>query len=139
MSFILHKFLVRNSDRMAEWLRRWPTNPMCNACVGSNPTSVVRFLTEKIYIYIIDNFTYYYLKMFYFSYSDNLDHKDLDCLLMLNHQVVLVTYHMPLPLMNNPWLSFDNFDFLSLLITIIILLYKLFYFQFFTRCRKKSY
>jgi hypothetical protein len=25
---------------MAEWLRRWPAKPMCNACVGSNPTSV---------------------------------------------------------------------------------------------------
>jgi hypothetical protein len=29
---------------MAEWLRRWPAKPMCNACVGSNPTSVDLFL-----------------------------------------------------------------------------------------------
>jgi hypothetical protein len=27
---------------MAEWLRRWPAKPMCNACVGSNPTSVAK-------------------------------------------------------------------------------------------------
>ena len=28
-------------DEVAEWLRRWTANPMCSACVGSNPILVV--------------------------------------------------------------------------------------------------
>ena len=31
-------------DEVAEWLRRWTANPMCSACVGSNPIFVDPFL-----------------------------------------------------------------------------------------------
>ena len=31
-------------DEVAEWLRRWTANPMCSACVGSNPILVDPFL-----------------------------------------------------------------------------------------------
>lgn len=33
-------------DRMAEWLRRWPTKSMRNAFAGSNPASVDIFLKK---------------------------------------------------------------------------------------------
>ena len=32
--------LSKNSDRVAEWLRRWTANPIQFPCVGSNPISV---------------------------------------------------------------------------------------------------
>ena len=32
------------TDEVAEWLRRWTANPMCSACVGSNPILVVSIL-----------------------------------------------------------------------------------------------
>ena len=31
---------TRCEDEVAEWLRRWTANPLCSACVGSNPTFV---------------------------------------------------------------------------------------------------
>ena len=34
-------YVLRLSDEVAEWLRRWTANPMCSARVGSNPILVV--------------------------------------------------------------------------------------------------
>ena len=39
--------VVKISDKVAEWLRRWTANPFPSGSVGSNPILVEYFLSSK--------------------------------------------------------------------------------------------
>ena len=44
-------------DEVAEWLRRWTANPMCSACVGSNPILVVGSRRDSSGLVVVISFS----------------------------------------------------------------------------------